>query len=443
MMGVYKILNKINNKFYIGSSKDIDKRWWRHKYSLNNDNHHSRHLQRAWNKYGEENFDFIVVEVVSSIELLFIREQYWMDKTLCYDGKYGYNVSQRAKCVYMGKGENSSMYGKHHTEETKQKLRKFHTGRKLSEETKIKMSQSSKGQIISLETRERISFMNRGKNSILNKYHIEEIKMRLANNETIVSIAKDMNILDSTICYMKNLKTWSYIRRDLNFIIFNLLEHKEKYEVNLTNKDLIIHYTYNKLESEIKVIDRLNITKIEIKDAITNYIKENDFQIFTSYKERDDSVLYLYKFDITSDIISNVLEIPINIVNAIIKIYEGKQNKPIETQIKIINTKEYYFNIAKEVMLKMYFKENKEFKEIAKFFDISYTAVFLFINKFKKKNNINYRQPKKYKNIERNHQVIELYLQKNTYKQIAEKLNITKSIVNHIIENYKKQSIMK
>ena len=56
--GVYKITNKITNDFYIGSSKDIYKRWNRHKNELNKKKHINIILQRAWNKYGSDNFLF-------------------------------------------------------------------------------------------------------------------------------------------------------------------------------------------------------------------------------------------------------------------------------------------------------------------------------------------------------------------------------------------------
>jgi len=50
--GIYSILNKLNNKTYIGSSCDIERRWRHHRQNLNKGIHHCIHLQRAWNKYG-------------------------------------------------------------------------------------------------------------------------------------------------------------------------------------------------------------------------------------------------------------------------------------------------------------------------------------------------------------------------------------------------------
>ena len=60
MIGVYFIKNKINGKFYVGHSIDIKYRFRRHLYELKRNIHHCQYLQRAWNKYGEENYEFII-----------------------------------------------------------------------------------------------------------------------------------------------------------------------------------------------------------------------------------------------------------------------------------------------------------------------------------------------------------------------------------------------
>jgi len=50
--GIYQIKNTLNGKFYVGSAVNIKQRWSTHISSLNKNNHHSGHLQNAWNKYG-------------------------------------------------------------------------------------------------------------------------------------------------------------------------------------------------------------------------------------------------------------------------------------------------------------------------------------------------------------------------------------------------------
>jgi group I intron endonuclease len=78
MKGIYKIINNVNNKYYIGSSNNIDRRWKEHINCLNKNKHINFHLQKAWNKYGESNFSFIIVQEVncSSKELLELEQNY-------------------------------------------------------------------------------------------------------------------------------------------------------------------------------------------------------------------------------------------------------------------------------------------------------------------------------------------------------------------------------
>lgn len=99
--GIYKIENKTNGKIYIGSSKNIENRWKQHKTLLKVGKHHSRHLQYAWDKYGEDSFSFCILEEVLQPEELFNREQYWMDKLQSYNPENGYNISVVAGACVM------------------------------------------------------------------------------------------------------------------------------------------------------------------------------------------------------------------------------------------------------------------------------------------------------------------------------------------------------
>ena len=77
--GIYKIVNKVNGKYYVGSSNDMCSkfgRWYQHKKRLIKNTHINEHLQNAWNKYGESNFEFSIVEQCDIDQLLMIEQKY-------------------------------------------------------------------------------------------------------------------------------------------------------------------------------------------------------------------------------------------------------------------------------------------------------------------------------------------------------------------------------
>jgi len=78
MIGIYRIKNLINGKCYYGSSKQIEKRLNRHRRELKNNIHINCILQRAWDKYGEDNFLFEVVKECD-INILLETEQKYLD----------------------------------------------------------------------------------------------------------------------------------------------------------------------------------------------------------------------------------------------------------------------------------------------------------------------------------------------------------------------------
>jgi group I intron endonuclease len=141
--GIYKITNLKNGKFYIGSTKDIERRWWEHKNDLVKNKHKNSKLQHAWDFYGKNNFEFVILENVIESEL-FQREQFYLDTFKPYMRDIGYNIIPKASggdnFTYNPNKEKilenmisannvGHMHGKKHSDETKEKQRNRAAGR--------------------------------------------------------------------------------------------------------------------------------------------------------------------------------------------------------------------------------------------------------------------------------------------------------------------------
>lgn len=169
LCGIYCIENKTTQKKYIGQSRNINSRWCHHKAELNNDIHDNDYLQKAWNKYGEDDFKFYILEECD-ISMLDDKERYYIELYDTLDRSKGYNLktggqdtncklketnkklSESIKQSYNNSnlrerrkqdalkqwanpnikkkimGSNNGMYGKHHTEEARKNMSEKHKG---------------------------------------------------------------------------------------------------------------------------------------------------------------------------------------------------------------------------------------------------------------------------------------------------------------------------
>jgi group I intron endonuclease len=76
--GIYIIINKIDDKRYIGSSINLSRRKNSHFRLLRNNKHSNKHLQNAYNKYGEDHFIWNIIEECDKKDCI-KREQFWLD----------------------------------------------------------------------------------------------------------------------------------------------------------------------------------------------------------------------------------------------------------------------------------------------------------------------------------------------------------------------------
>ena len=229
MQGVYKILNRCNGKFYIGSSVNIERRFDSHRKDLIAGTHNNKYLQRAWNKYGSENFEFIVIEEVRDLNILRDRETFYLQSTNCTDHAVGYNLladaniglgvhaseEVRRKISDACSGSKNGNYGRKHTDEELNKIRVNRWGenyvrkprkqyiRKTPEQLaalRKKQSERMKNRIVSDETREKIRQSRIGKKAspeLRKKFSESRSGSKNSNSrltkEQVLEIHKKMN----------------------------------------------------------------------------------------------------------------------------------------------------------------------------------------------------------------------------------------------------------
>ena len=163
--GIYKIICSSTGKIYVGSSINISKRLGEHKTLLRGNKHRNPHMQKAWNKYGEKNFKFEIIEKInnnSTIE----KENFWIEKFNTRNNKYGFNIVKPGDPPFLGRShtkESKIKIGNQiWTDERRKKIGAAHRGSKHTQETKFKMSISSKGKKKSKIARENMSKSHKG-----------------------------------------------------------------------------------------------------------------------------------------------------------------------------------------------------------------------------------------------------------------------------------------
>lgn len=232
--GVYKITNIITGDYYIGSSANLSRRLKQHRVCLTGNRHGNSHLQNAWNKYSENNFEFSICECCEK-ERLLEREQFYIDNEKpSYNilqiagSRLGYKHTDEARRkiseAQIGKhpseaaraknsGEHHHMFGKHHSEESLAKMSEAHTGKHYSEESKRKNSESHIGALNYLfgkhpsnEARAKNSEAHMGKHPTeetrhklseahIGKHHSEESRAKMSEARHRYFEAKKVNVV--------------------------------------------------------------------------------------------------------------------------------------------------------------------------------------------------------------------------------------------------------
>jgi group I intron endonuclease len=237
---IYKIINLVNDKFYVGSTINKKTRFRQHRRLLRQSRHHCKHLQAAWNLYGESKFTFEVVEFVdSSLDLAGVEDTYLAEhvgKDHCYNSgyssrapwrgapahvtpNYGNTMSQEQKTVLSNYTKQQWLdadprTGTQHSPETKAKisakvqvaLSEGRGGKFIpSEETRRKMSEALKGNQCAKgykrtpEEIEKIRERAMGNQIWLGKSHSEESKLKMSKRILEVSTSTEFTSLSAAL----------------------------------------------------------------------------------------------------------------------------------------------------------------------------------------------------------------------------------------------------
>jgi group I intron endonuclease len=191
--GIYQIQSIIKpERIYIGSGIDVRKRWATHQFRLRKGNHHSKKLQRHYNKYGPDDLVYSFILGCEKEDLI-KNEQFFIDtlnpyfngskvagstlgmkiKLPPFSAEHRKNISlsklgkkrsieTRAKMSNSRKGNKNPSFGKPCPPQVISAVLKASVGRRATNEARLKMSKSRKGVSFTPEHRKNISLCNGG-----------------------------------------------------------------------------------------------------------------------------------------------------------------------------------------------------------------------------------------------------------------------------------------
>ena len=235
LSGVYVITCLANQRFYIGSSNNFERRKKEHLRSLRKGCHSNKHLQRCFDKYGEENFLMELFHEAPDSCSLQLEQEYldcFYPHPDCLNqlkGSVGGAVSEEAnerrrnslrefhKESSKGWRQNNPAHGRILSEDSKEKisksLKEFYSenpdkvrsgenhplwGKRASMETRDKMSKAHRGKILSEETKKKL------RESKMGEMHPRRIQVTI-EGVTYGSMSMAMNALGITRSQLNKL----------------------------------------------------------------------------------------------------------------------------------------------------------------------------------------------------------------------------------------------
>lgn len=217
---VYKVVNLINNKIYIGKTVNkFSKRKSQHKYSAFKANSNT-YFHKAIRKHGWDNFEWEIIDKANDNDELCEKEIYWINFYNSTNNNLGYNLT----------GGGEGVVGFTFSDESIERMRVAQLGKKRTKEHRKSISEGLIGREVSEETRDKISEAQRGKPrktkgenhgcAKLTNEDVIEIKKLLMDGESQRAIANTFNVSRNTITFIQKGKTWTHIHVD-GFVPFD------------------------------------------------------------------------------------------------------------------------------------------------------------------------------------------------------------------------------
>ena len=315
IIGVYKITCLSSGKYYIGYSKEIEKRFHTHKMLLRTSRHFNILLQRAYDKCGCDNFTFEILHTCNAIDEAKALELQYLDdiniRPLLYNIHYNNsggdllthhpnrteiiekmtrtitdrfnNMTKEEKQQKYGKsGEKNGMYGRTHTDEVKKRSSEMHKGntyckgKKASDETRLKLSIVASqrigdanpfyGKQHSEETKQKISEANKGRMPpITTQLVIDNV-----HYNSLTHASRELDIPVPTIL-------WRLKSKNKKFVNYKYAD-SDKQKIMDEEKQII-----PKLSDEAKRKMRHRSKRVSINAIVYNSISEAAINLKTTY----------------------------------------------------------------------------------------------------------------------------------------------------------------
>ena len=214
LSGIYQIRNIVNEKVYIGQTKQpFYKRFLHHVWKLRNGNHDNQHLQKAFELYSEEAFVFEVLEVVENPLLLDEKEKFYIERARIH--KVCYNISDG------GQGAHGIPMPEHIKQMLSSLNKRLNTGKHVSDETKRKMSASKLGKkrtetCIHKMQETRIQNILQGQNNKckLTAEQARQVKQMLIKGFSYNEIAKRFSVSKSNVNAIRCNRSWKFVEAE-------------------------------------------------------------------------------------------------------------------------------------------------------------------------------------------------------------------------------------